>query len=401
MVIGASPLLTRIYAPDDFGFLTAYTSVLSLLVAVATLRYHLAVPLPEEDQDGLLLVMISLASVLGFAAVVGATLALFGPALLGLVGAESIGRYAWILVLGVLGSGAYQVFTYWAIRRQSFRPLAMTKVMQGVVLTLGQVGIGLITGGPMGLMLGDAMGRSAGTALLARLTLTDLRKTGSSMWQRAWGLMRRYRRFPTYSTLSALLNTGGLQLPPLLILAFYGPQAAGWYALTMRVFGIPMSLLGTSASQVYTSAIADLVRRGERPATLYARTAMRLLLVGLPISGLVALVGPRLFGVVFSADWTQAGVYARVLAPMFLVQFVASPLSQTLNVLERQDVQFVWDALRLVLVGGALLAANALGWPAMKAIAAVSGTLALSYVVLIVICWRLTSVRHGDTDEVG
>lgn len=401
VVIGASPLLTRIYSPDDFGFLAAYTAVLSLLVAIATLRYHLAVPLPEDDRDGLLLVMISLASVLVFAAAVGVTLALFGPALLRLVGAESLGAYTWILILGVVGSGAYQAFTYWAIRRQSFRPLALTKVMQGVVLTLGQVGIGLVTGGPMGLMLGDAMGRSAGTALLARLTVTDLRRDGTSVWQRVWGLMKRYRRFPTYSTLSALLNTGGLQLPPLLILAFYGPQVAGWYALTMRVFGIPMSLLGTSASQVYTSAIADLVRRGERPAALYGRTAVRLLLVGLPISGLVALLGPPLFGVVFSDEWTRAGVYARVLAPMFLLQFVASPLSQTLNVLERQDVQFVWDALRLLLVGGALVAANALGWSALEAIGAVSGTLALSYLVLIVICWTLTSGRHRDADVVG
>src|SRR5690606_9268441 len=174
-----------------------------------------------------------------------------------------------------------------------------------------------------------------------------------------------------------------------------------WYALTMRVFGIPMSLLGTSASQVYTSAIADLVRRGERPAALYGRTAVRLLLVGLPISGLVALLGPPLFGVVFSDEWTRAGVYARVLAPMFLLQFVASPLSQTLNVLERQDVQFVWDALRLLLVGGALVAANALGWSALEAIGAVSGTLALSYLVLIVICWTLTSGRHRDADVVG
>src|SRR5690606_27374014 len=195
--------------------------------------------------------------------------------------------------------------------------------------------------------------------------------------------------------LAALLNTGGLQVPALLILAFYGPQAAGWYALTMRVFGMPMSLLGTSASQVYTSSIAELARKGESSADLYVRTAFRLLLIGLPIAGLAALLGPHAFAFVFSAEWTEAGVYARLLAPMFLVQFVASPLSQTLNVLERQDVQFVWDAFRLVLVGGALLVANASRWSATHAIAAVSIALGLAYVVLIVVCWRLTSASRG------
>src|SRR5690606_23463880 len=127
---------------------------------------------------------------------------------------------------------------------------------------------------------------------------------------------------------------------------------------------------------------------------LYVRTAFRLLLIGLPIAGLAALLGPHAFAFVFSAEWTEAGVYARLLAPLFLVQFVASPLSQTLNVLERQDVQFVWDAFRLVLVGGALLVANASGWSATHAIAAVSIALGLAYVVLIVVCWRLTSASR-------
>lgn len=400
IVIGASPLLTRIYTPDDFGFLGAYTAVLSLLVAVVTLRYHLAIPLPPDDQDGLLLVLISLASVVVFAVLVFIVLILFGPVLFALFSAQNLSSYGWILVLGVLGSGAYQVFTYWAIRQKSFRPMAITKVTQGIALTVSQIGIGLGFAGPLGLLLGDAIGRSAGTGQLARLTLPDLGKLGAPAWRRTRSLIVRYKRFPTYSTLSALLNAGGLQLPALLLLAYYGPQTAGWYALTMRTFGVPMSLLGASASQVYTSSIADLSRQGESSTTLYTRMALRLLIVGLPIAGLVALLGPYLFAFVFSAEWAQAGVYARILAPMFLVQFVASPLSQTLNVLERQDIQFEWDALRLLLVGSALLAVKALGGHATVAIATVSATLGVAYVVLIFICWRLTTAQPHSSREI-
>lgn len=115
----------------------------------------------------------------------------------------------------------------------------------------------------------------------------------------------------------------------------------------------------------------------------------------------MALLGPYVLALVFSADWTEAGVYARILAPMILVQFVAAPLSQTLNVLERQDVQFVWDAFRLALVGVTLLGAVAIGWQAPAAIGVVSGALGTSYLVLIVICWRLTSVQSRKADEVG
>lgn len=395
VVIVASPLLTRLYSPGDFGLLGAYTAIVAILLAVVTLRYHLAIPLPEDDDDGVLLVIVSLAAIAVSGVLLFLLLAFFGTNVLSIFGAEALNDYVWVLVIGVIGAGTYQVLTYWAIRQQVFRPIATTKALQGVVLAFSQLGLGVLGTGSFGLLFGDALGRSAGTGFLARLSLPNLRRLSGISWQRVRKVAIRYIRFPTYSTVSALLNAGGLQLPALLILAFYGPQVAGWYALTMRVFGIPMTLLGTSASQVYTSTIAERARQGHGSKSLYLSTAARLLLVGLPIAGLVALLGPHLFAFVFSEDWVEAGVFARILAPMFLVQFVASPLSQTLNVLERQDVQLAWDAFRLVLVGGALFGANALGWNAPNAITAVSVALGAAYLVLILISWRLTTRSEG------
>lgn len=386
IVIGASPLLTRIYTPEDFGYLGAYAAVLALLVAVASLRYHLAIPLPADDEDGAALLLVSLAIVVVVSALLAVVLALFASELFALFGAEHLQGFSWVLVLGVLGAGAYQAFTYWSIRKQSFRPLAITKVTQGLMLAVSQVGLGLITKGPFGLLVGDVVGRSAGTGMLARLSIPSIDLRSLRSWARVRANLVRYKRFPTFSTVSALLNSGGLQLPALLILSFYGPQVAGWYALTMRVFGLPMSMLGTSASQVYTSSIAELIRNREDPTRLFLRTSLRLLVIGLPISGLLAIVGPQLFALVFSSEWVEAGLFARILAPMFLVQFIASPLSQTLNVLERQDVQFWWDAMRLALVAGVLFAVNGLELSATASIVGVSASLFVAYVVLYLTC---------------
>lgn len=391
VVVGVSPILTRLYTPDDFGFLAAYAAVLSLLVAVASFRYHLAIPLPKDDEDGFRLLLVSLATVTVVSALLALVMALFGPPIFAAFSASELSSYSWILVLGVLGAGAYQAFSYWAIRQQSFRRLAVTKATQGVVLAFSQVIIGILTTGPLGLLLGDALGRSAGTGMLARLSLKNFHGAAERTWERTKQLLIRYKRFPTYSTISALLNTGGLQLPALLLLSFHGPQVAGWYALTMRVFGVPMSLLGTSASQVFTSSIAEMHRTGQDPTRLYTRTAIRLFAIGAPIAGLVAIVGPRLFSFVFSSEWAVAGTYARILAPMFLVQFVASPLSQTLNVLERQDIQFAWDAARLVLVGSVLVTSNALGFGATAAIIGVSVSLLMAYIVLFLISLRVVT----------
>ena len=51
LTVLAAPLLTRLYAPDDFGLLGGFVSLVATLGAFLTLRYSLAIPLPESDDD--------------------------------------------------------------------------------------------------------------------------------------------------------------------------------------------------------------------------------------------------------------------------------------------------------------------------------------------------------------
>src|SRR4051794_2925578 len=54
----AMPVLTRLYTPAQYGALAVYSSILTVLVVVASLRYEAAIPLPEDDRTaGSLLVL--------------------------------------------------------------------------------------------------------------------------------------------------------------------------------------------------------------------------------------------------------------------------------------------------------------------------------------------------------
>ncbi len=65
MLVLATPLLTRLYTPADYGTLAVYSSTLTVLLVLASLRYESAIPLPEdEDVAGSVLALTLL--VLGF-----------------------------------------------------------------------------------------------------------------------------------------------------------------------------------------------------------------------------------------------------------------------------------------------------------------------------------------------
>ena len=50
ILIAISPILTRIYTPEDFGMFALYMSVASILLVVETGRYELAIALSKRSE---------------------------------------------------------------------------------------------------------------------------------------------------------------------------------------------------------------------------------------------------------------------------------------------------------------------------------------------------------------
>ena len=89
----AAPLLTRLYSPEDFGLLAVYASVLALIGVISSLRYELAVPLPEDDVEAANVATLSLILV-GLSALLTGVLAWqLGPAIADLLGVPVLAGY--------------------------------------------------------------------------------------------------------------------------------------------------------------------------------------------------------------------------------------------------------------------------------------------------------------------
>lgn len=53
-----SPILTRIYTPEDFGVLALFIAITSIFGSIANARYELAIVLPEKDEDAVNIVAL-------------------------------------------------------------------------------------------------------------------------------------------------------------------------------------------------------------------------------------------------------------------------------------------------------------------------------------------------------
>src|SRR5579859_6097194 len=60
-----SPLLTRLYSPQEFGTLSVYSAIVAILVVISSLRYELALPLVRDDEDAVNLMAVCLVALGG------------------------------------------------------------------------------------------------------------------------------------------------------------------------------------------------------------------------------------------------------------------------------------------------------------------------------------------------
>jgi O-antigen/teichoic acid export membrane protein len=297
----------------------------------------------------------------------------------------------WLLPVSLLGNLLYQTLYLWAIRERGFGVMARTRVTQSLARVGVQLSFGVAGVSPLGLLLGDVAGGAVGSGSFARMLRKrrpQARRLVSADAMRR--CCRRYSRFAWFGTPAALLNTAGLQGIPLLVAYSYGGTVAGWYALTMRVVALPISILGMAVGETYFGIGPELARTD--PAALrrlFKKAAVRLFAIGVGPTIVLVLAGPALFSFVFGDEWSASGVYATYLAPALLAQLVTSPLSSTTTILERQGLQLMADAFRVTLVLLTFLLADRLSWSADAALVALSVALLASYVVYFLMSWWL------------
>lgn len=384
----ASPVLTRLYTPRDFGTLAVYTSFITIIVVMMSWRYELAIPFPENPvvAANLLIVCLVITGVMSL--FLGLILYVIGDNLLTTIKAALLRPYLWVLPLGLLGAGVYQSLNYWAIRKKAFDMIAKTKLSQGIGLISTQIGLGLAQVTPLGLLIGDVIGRFGGVSTLARLFWQQDRSVLKHISiDNMWKAMKRYHRFPLFSSFSGLMNSASLQVPPLLFAILYGPDVAGWFSLGQRFIGLPMALIGYAVAQVYLSEASSLTRDDpEAFHRLFRQTVVRLLITGLPLIATIGLGGSWLFLRIFGENWVEAGRYVQVLTLMFITQFISSPISQTLAVLERQRLALIWDAGRLLTVVTGIWYTYVMNWSAFTSISIYGLIMTAFYLILIGLC---------------
>ena len=402
ITVAAAPILTRLYGPESFGVLATFASFLALLNVVSSLRYELAIAVPEDDAEAIALVWLCFALVAISTALTALGVALLGNQLVGWLQQPALKPLLWLLPVGVLLSGVYQPLSYWAIRRKQFGLLAQTKLRQSIVGTATNLAAAPL--GAFGLLFGYVLSQSLGAVSIFR-NLPNPFSTSLQVSDAASGqaedrfafspvsnscrVASRFREFSFFSISSGMVIASASQLPVLLLSSAYGPDLVGGMALINKVSLTPLLLISTSVGQVLRGSARDDLRSGillKKINKLTLRLLGACFLVLIPWCLFLYIATPLLLG----EKWISQRYLIPLLLPAMFGQIIVSPLTVSFGVAGRMKEGLVANMARALIAMGALLTCIfIMRLDSVGTVAIVSTATALGYFVYLMLMRRI------------
>ena len=338
--IAISPILTRIYTPEDFGMFALYMGIVSFVAIIVTARYELAIVLPKTDENAINILALSLLIMLAIVSITFLSILLFKDNILELLNAKSIGNFIYLIPFSILLSGLYQSFNYWANRKEYFRTMSSSQVLQSVSIGVSQPSLGYLNifGG---LILGNFIGRVVSVFVLINKFLKHDKSQIININKIVMvEQMKKYKDFPFINSFHAFSDVIRVSGSVMLISSFWGTTILGFYALSLRALQVPVGIIGSALGQVLYQKFSLIYNNGENLLPYVKSIIFKLLAIALPLFLVLFFIAPSLFSFVFGEEWRVAGEYTQILIPYLFMNFLISPISQIPIILGKQKEIF-------------------------------------------------------------
>lgn len=348
VLVIASPALTRIYTPAEFGIWGVISAMTSILSVVCTGRFELAIMLPRSKKKAMHIVVLAV-----FFSVIINLLCL-----LLLTGVKyykssfpfelNIENFYYVVPVISLCQAIYQIFYHWLNREQRYTGMARSRVLLAATMVFCSFLLGAFPNISGGLIISQFLAYLVAILYLIKTELlTDLLLLKTVTISLLRGTFKQYLDFPRFLIFAHLLEACSTQAPILMLNVFFSNEGAGFFILAQRVISTPISTIGKAGSDIIRGQFSFFYREQGSCIKQYRKYFLGLVLVSLMITVPLFFLSLDIFPLVFGDEWVNAGLYAKYLCFMMAIQFVASPLSVMYSIAEKQKEELFLQLIRI------------------------------------------------------
>lgn len=353
------PILQKyFYKPADFGILAVFISMCEVFSSIACLKIEFAIVVQKSIRNAVnvafgamkiswLMTLLSLIIVL-----------IFKKELSIYYNEPKLENYLFLLPVYVLLVGTNDVLSYWFNRKQKFKTISSSKVVQTSFAESAKFLLGYLGANYVGLLLGRVLGfLFSGIYLAWRFVKNDLRALKLIRNKTSNELIAENKNYIFFTTptvfVGSLINLTYLNL----FITYFGKDIAGLLGVSMSYLSAGFGVISVSFSQVFFSKLSEIVE-SHHLLQVYKRFAKQLALIALIPLTAIYLIPAKLVVYLLGEEWNQLLEVARIMAVWLSIWFVSSSLSFIYIRLGRQKEMLLFDCIHLAMVVAGFFAAR-------------------------------------------
>ena len=338
-------LANFLYDADEFGQLEGLLKMATVLVAIAGLRYEVAVVVEDDIHEAQNLTRLSLLLNTATSVILLVVILLLKNTIAGFFNIENSNTLL-LLPLFVWSMSCTETVINWRNRSKEYKIISTNRLLTSATSAgykLGHPFIELFKGN--GLIYGHLLGQ-----LIALIHIT--KKLPFAIFNTSADTLKsialKYRSFAVFSSPAALLNILATSMPIFMILAFDGTTSAGYFGNAYKLSYLPMSMLAMALGQVFFERISR-IKKDKEAASQMAHWLFNAMFFAALFPVVILVVwGDKIAPYILGEQWTETGIYIQITILFYFAMFMTSSFSSAFSTYKKLNQQLVYNGIFLI-----------------------------------------------------
>ncbi len=345
--LALTPVIARLFAPEDYGEFALYNTVAQNLVVVGTLSLPLAVStVKKEDLSKVFNLTVTV--ILFFSIVFTVGLYVFNSHLDAAFSTSIFSKYWYLLSISVALSSIIITIASLNIRLKRFKLNTSVNITESTSAKLLNLTWGWLNLGALGLILSDFISKVI-SALFLLLKLPHTIKIKILSVKETIKQLKKHKAFPIYSMPSAWLGTISNQFIILTIAYLYDKEILGLLAMAVGLLNLPLNLLSNSLQPVITERLVAL-RDGEKSHRFYEKMLALTLVISSISFTIIYFIPANWYTLFLGNEWAGVEAIIRIYCWYYMIAFIDQSFQNGFIVFNKQKKLLHFNIVDIILL---------------------------------------------------
>lgn len=383
--LALTPVIARLFAPEDYGEFALYNTVAQNLVVVGTLSLPLAVStVKKEDLSKVFNLTVTV--ILFFSIVFTVGLYVFNSHLDAAFSTSIFSKYWYLILIGFFTTSLVTTLTAVNIRLQRFKVNTQIGIIEGSTSKFFNLAGGWVGLNSIGLIMSDLLSKTMSLLILIRRIPTnfkllipqyfDVKKTFINL-----------KSFPIYIMPSQWVGMLNNQFIVIAVALLFSKEQLGQIVMAVALISIPLHLLANAFQPVITERLTSLKGTVEINS-FFINTTWLLIICGTVLFASILIFPASLFTLYLGEQWLGIKPIINVLAFYAIALLIDKSFENGFIVFNKQKQVFIFSIMELGIQSAIIAFAYVQGLHLVAVILLITIVRSLVSIIRVTYLWK-------------